>query len=29
MFIFGKLGMKSHTVGGVTIYSTATMKKIG
>jgi hypothetical protein len=30
MYVFGKdLGMKSHTVGGVTIYSTATMKPVG
>jgi hypothetical protein len=28
MFIFGKMGMKSATVGGVIIYSTAHMKKI-
>jgi hypothetical protein len=29
MYIFGKeLGMKSHTVGGVTVYSTAIMKPI-
>jgi hypothetical protein len=29
MYVFGKdLGMKSHTAGGVTIYSTATMKPV-